>query len=84
MIKIVEHKICVGCQYNSYPVCRGTIMPAGNEMNIENLKPNFKCGQKTSAEIKSFVKVDKIQDKLNELENRIQELEAKQASATKL
>ena len=42
------HKLCEKCRWNNYPVCTGTIMFDGSEMNIENLRPGFNCGQKDS------------------------------------
>ena len=43
---MTEHELCKDCQWNEYPVCDGTIMWDGLEMNIENLRPIFRCGQK--------------------------------------
>jgi len=42
----MEHKTCKDCKWNEYPLCKGTIMPDGEFMSIENMRPNFKCGQK--------------------------------------
>ena len=46
MKEISEHKTCINCKWNKYPICEGTIMFEGVFMNIENLRTNFKCGVK--------------------------------------
>ncbi len=51
---MVEHETCIGCQWNNYPTCRGTIMEDGNEMNITQLRPIFTCGQKDLLNITDF------------------------------
>ena len=47
------HKECLGCKWENYPTCKGTIMFDGEEMSIENLKKGFKCGQKEEDNIMS-------------------------------
>ena len=76
MTEIINgHKTCKECQYNSYPICTGTIMKNKSNMNIENLKPNFKCGQKDQIEITDF-SIFKTQDEeITELKSRIEVLE---------
>lgn len=51
---MVEHEVCVGCQYNQYPECYGTKMTDGNYMNIENLSVGFICGQKYKLRLMDF------------------------------
>lgn len=68
----MEHKTCKGCKWNNYPTCKGTIMDNGNEMNIENLRPIFKCGQKDLDIIADFTPK---KTRLEVLEERIIELE---------
>ncbi len=74
---MVENKICIGCQWNNYPTCSGTIMDDGNEMNIENLRSGFQCGQKDDVNITDFsiVKKSVSELKMKELEARIMALE---------
>lgn len=66
------HKECEKCQWNNYPTCNGTIMDDGSEMNIENLKDSFQCGQKDDINITDF----SIRVK-SDLELRIEVLEEK-------
>lgn len=68
---IIEHKVCIKCRWNNYPECTGIIMYLGNFMNIEHLKPGFRCGQKDALE------VDDLSIKKSDLELRIETLEAK-------
>lgn len=70
---MVEHEICKGCQWNHYPLCYGTKMYDGKYMNIENLKPLFKCGQKDEDTMTDFS--IKPQTKLEDLETRLKVLE---------
>lgn len=51
----------------------------GNEMNIENLRVGFECGQKDIPELKDFsIKIKSEADlKIEALEERIIELENK-------
>ena len=83
---MTKHKICEGCKFNNYPTCSGTIMDGGNEMNIENLKEGFSCGQKDSLEITDFsikiksdlgLKIEDLETKNQEIIDRLNELEAK-------
>lgn len=74
----MEHKICKGCIWNNYPTCKGTIMHDGNEMNIENLKPSFRCGQKDMDIMTDFTPK---KTKVEELEERIQVLEGDKKEA---
>lgn len=71
-----EHKICKGCKYNNYPTCKGTIMNDGNEMNIENLKSGFQCGQKDMDNITDFSVKTKsdLELKINDLQEQINQL----------
>lgn len=46
---MVVNIVCIGCQHNNYPTCKGTIMENGNEMNIENIRVDFICGQKSKS-----------------------------------
>jgi len=71
-----EHKVCKGCKNNNYPTCSGTIMFDGNEMNIENLKPMFQCGQKDEPELTDFsiqvkselqLKIEDLQEQINNI-----------------
>jgi len=74
---MVEHEVCIGCQWNKYPLCEGTKMADGKFMNIENLKPNFQCGQKDVVELTDFsiVKKSDLELRIDDLELRIAELE---------
>ena len=74
---MTEHKICKDCKWNEYPLCKGTIMPNGEYMNIENIKPIFKCGQKEELELNdmSIERKSDLDLKIEELETRINELE---------
>lgn len=40
-----EHEICIGCKWNNYPICNGTVINDVN-LRIDNLSPRFKCGVK--------------------------------------
>lgn len=71
----MEHKTCKNCKWNEYPICKGTIMDDGNYMNIENLKPNFRCGQKDLLELTNFSIQEK--SKLELLEKKVLEIEKK-------
>lgn len=73
---MTENKICKGCKYNNYPTCKGTIMDDGNEMNIENLSSNFRCGQKDMDNITDFsIKVkSELELKVEDLQRQINEL----------
>lgn len=71
-----ENKICKGCQWNNYPTCKGNIMFNGNEMNIENQKPGFQCGQKDEPVLTDFsivrkldleLKIEDLQEQINNL-----------------
>jgi len=75
-----EHKVCKGCQHNNYPICKGTIMFDGNEMNIEKLKFNFRCGQKDDSNITDFsvkykseadLKIEELEEKIKLIEERL-------------
>jgi glycine cleavage system regulatory protein len=69
---MVQHEVCIGCRYNNYPECLGTIMDDGNPMNIENLRSGFQCGQKNEPEMMDFsIKIK------SDLELKLEELEAK-------
>ena len=70
---MVEHEICKGCKWNNYPECYGIIMDNGSYMNIEHLRPEFKCGQKDKDLAFDFS--IRTKTKLEELEERIDELE---------
>lgn len=74
---MTEHKICKGCKWNNYPTCKGSIMFNGSEMNIENLKPSFKCGHKDKLEVTDFSikKKSALELKIEELEAKIKKLE---------
>ena len=76
----MEHKICIGCQWNRYPECYGTIMGDGNYMNIENLKEGFECGQKDDIEVTDFsikiksdleLRVEVLEEKTKDLETEV-------------
>ena len=76
---MTEHKICKVCKWNKYPLCEGTKMFDGEFMNIEKLKPGFKCGQKDLPDVKDFsiktkteleLKVEMLENKINELEEK--------------
>ena len=76
---MVEHKVCLECRWNDYPVCLGTIMDDGNYMNIENQRPGFQCGQKDEAILTDFsikIKSD-LELKIEALEARIKAMEVK-------
>jgi len=68
-----ENKICKDCQYNNYPTCSGTIMYGGEEMNIENLRDGFSCGQKDLGKITDFsiIKKSALEEKIEDLQNQI-------------
>lgn len=72
-----EHKVCKGCRWNGYPICLGTILDSGNNMNIENLRPGFQCGQKENSVINDLsIKIKLELDlKLEDIEARIKVLE---------
>lgn len=72
-----EHKICKDCKFNHYPECHGIKMDDGNYMNIENLKPGFRCGQKNEDKLFDFSikKKSELELKIEALEERINELE---------
>lgn len=67
-----EHKNCIDCQYNNYPLCQGTKMEDENYMNIEKLKRGFICGQKDHEKLTDF----SIKYK-SDLELKVEALEAK-------
>lgn len=69
---MTEHETCKGCKWNKYPLCEGTIVGDGEFMNIEKLRPTFRCGVKDLAEVKDYTIIKK-----SALELRIEELEAK-------
>jgi hypothetical protein len=73
------HKICEECKWNGYPVCLGTKMFNGEFMSIENLKDDFKCGQKNESNIVdfNFKKKSELEQKIDDLELRISELEGR-------
>lgn len=67
---MTEHKVCKGCRWNEYPICKGTKMEYGY-INIENRKPGFQCGQKDDSNMRDFsIKIK------SELELRVEVLEA--------
>ena len=82
MIIITEHKTCEKCQWNHYPECYGTIMIDGNFLNIENLTKGFECGQKDQENLTDFsiIKKSDLEFRVEELENKVNELEAKEVS----
>ncbi|TFG23931.1 MAG: hypothetical protein EU529_05895 [Promethearchaeota archaeon] len=51
----MENKInetCIGCRWNNFPFCEGTIIKVGLEerkMRIDKLRPIFRCGQKNES-----------------------------------
>ena len=75
---MMEHEVCKWCRHNNYPSCKGTIMEDGNEMNIEKLNINFKCGQKIIDKPMDFSVLYKseLEIKMETLEARILELES--------
>ena len=76
---MVVNEVCIDCQWNKFPLCDGTIDYLGTKMNIENLNEQFQCGQKNNSEISDDRNNNylSIQERLNKLENRIQQLESK-------
>ena len=66
----------------------GIIMYLGNFMNIEHLKPSFRCGQKDALEVDDLsikksdleLRVGGLETKVNELEAKVNELEVKEAT----
>jgi hypothetical protein len=72
----MEHKICKGCRWNKYPLCEGTRMDTEKFMNIENLKTNFKCGQKDRDNIDdlSFRPKTEIELRIEALEEKTKDL----------
>lgn len=82
---MTEHKVCIGCIWNNYPTCKGTIMEDGSEMDITTLREGFQCGQKDNPQITDFsikikTEIELIQEKNAEFETRIAESEAKTAA----
>jgi len=77
---MTEHKTCKGCKWNNYPYCNGLILHNGEYMKIDDKKPSFECGLKEDISITdlSIVKKSELELKINELEQRIAELETKE------
>ena len=75
----MEHKTCVGCRWNNYPICDGTIMGSGDEMNIEKLSINFRCGQKYLLDVSDYsikpTEIELLQQEVLDLKLRIENLE---------
>lgn len=73
---MTENKLCKGCKYNNYPTCKGFIMYSREEMNIENLRLGFSCGQKDMDEITDFSikKKSELELKIEDLQNQINSL----------
>ena len=77
----MENETCIGCKWNNYPECNGTIIN-GEKMKIDNLRPIFNCGVKDRDEpeiinYESKSELEILQEKINALENRMKKLEAK-------
>ena len=70
---MTEHKVCVGCKWNEYPLCKGSIMLDGNYMNIDKLHEEFQCGVKLRDTPKDHSIIEK--SKIELLEDRIKVLE---------
>jgi len=78
------NKECVGCRWNSYPLCRGNIVD-GEFMQIDKLRAGFKCGTKGSDDPSTTYintpnpkdqRIKNLEDKNIELEATIQAIEA--------
>lgn len=70
---MTEHDVCVGCKWNNYPTCDGTIID-GSKMNIENLVETFLCGVKDLDEAKITSNLTRGNIKRIELMNRANEV----------
>ena len=75
-----ENDVCKGCVHNHFPECWGTKMFDGTYMRIDKLKNGFKCGQKDELLTVDFSIKPKTAEqlKIEELEARINQLEAKE------
>lgn len=70
-----ENKLCVGCQWNGFPICNGRIGFNGEFERIDYLRPGFICGQKDRLEVDDLTPPKSTTTKLEELESRINILE---------
>ncbi len=75
---MTEHKVCIGCSWNHYPECYGTINGDGSYMRIDALRIGFECGAKDFREVMDFtqtrnpleIQIEKLEARINQLESR--------------
>ena len=73
-------EICVGCQWNHYPECYGTILEDGSYLNIEkgiDVRV-FECGVKfRDTPINMSIKPKTLEERIIEIEEKVLILEEK-------